>query len=134
MGLQLRWDLYHAQSAERDELERIEPRTPSTEEGVLYSRSDDALESAIREGAAVQTIPAQVQIPRQVFALLKQRGEAQGTTLAQQIVEMVTAYLQGEVDPILRPDDPILALPAAEGTGPGDLSTNHDRYLYRKDW
>ena len=29
MNLQLRWDLYHAQRAERHELERIRPLTPS---------------------------------------------------------------------------------------------------------
>jgi antitoxin HigA-1 len=29
MNLQLRWDLYHAQRAERQELERIRPLTPS---------------------------------------------------------------------------------------------------------
>jgi hypothetical protein len=44
------------------------------------------------------------------------------------------AYLRGEVDPILQPDDPILSIPALEGIGSGDLSTTHDRTLYRKDW
>jgi addiction module HigA family antidote len=134
MGLQLRWDLYHAQSAEQEELERIEPRAPAVAEHVLYSREDDALASEIREGMAARTIDAQIQMPQEVFAVLEQRSAARGATPAQQIVEMVIAYLQGEVDPILQPDDPILSIPAAEGTGPGDLSTDHDRYLYRQDW
>jgi addiction module HigA family antidote len=134
MGLQLRWDLYHAQSTEQDELQRIEARAPAVVEHALYSREDDALSSVIREGMAGQTIDAQIQVPREVFAMLEQRSEIQGAKPAQQIVEMVIAYLQGEVDPILQPDDPILSIPAAEGTGPGDLSADHDRYLYRKDW
>ena len=66
--------------------------------------------------------------------MLEQRSKTQGGTPAQQIVEMVIAFLQGEVDPILQADDPILAIPVAEGSGRSDLSTDHDRYLYRKDW
>ncbi len=134
MGLQSRWDLYQAQSSEQEELVKIEPWAPSAENDALYSPESGALESVIREGMSAPTIAAQLQIPRQVFALLKQRSEAQGATPAQQIVEMVMAYLQGEVDPILQPDDPLLSIPVAEGTGLGDLSTNHDRALYRKDW
>jgi addiction module HigA family antidote len=134
MGLQSRWDLYQAQSSEQEELDGIEPRALSVERDALYAPESEALASVIREGMAVPTIGAQIQIPRQVLAYLEQRGKAQGATPAQQIVEMVIAYLQGEVDPILQPDDPLLSIPAMEGIGPGDLSTNHDRTLYRKDW
>ena len=134
MSLQVRWDLEHAQTAEHDELEQIEPRELGIKKHTLYSRTDDALAGVIKEGLAAQAIPAQIEMPREVFAMLEQRSKVQGATPAQQIVEMVIAYLQGEVDPILRPDDPILSIPVAEGAGPGDLSTNHDRYLYRKDW
>jgi addiction module HigA family antidote len=134
MGLQARWDLENAQTAEQDELEQIEPRASTEKQTILYKRRDDALENVIREGFAVQAIPAQIEIPREVFAMLEKRGKAQGTTPGQQIVEMVIAFLQGEVDPVLRPDDPILAIPVTEGTGLGDLASNHDQYLYRKDW
>lgn len=134
MGLQLRWDLEQAQAVEQDELEQIEPRVPAVEEHALYTQRDDPLSSVIREGLAAQAIPAQIQVPREVFAMLEQRSKAQGVTPARQIVEMVIAYLQGEVDPILQPDDPLLAIPIAEGSGRSDLSTDHDRHLYRKDW
>ena len=134
MGLQVRWDLVHAQAAEQDELEQIEPREPGAKQPTRYSRTDDTLTSVIKEGLAAQAIPAQIEMPREVFAMLEQRKKTLGATPAQQIVEMVIAYLQGEVDPVLRPDDPILAIPVAEGAGVSDLSTNHDRYLYRKDW
>jgi addiction module HigA family antidote len=134
MGLQSRWDLYQAQAAEQEELDKIDPRAPAAENGALYSLESGALETVIREGLAAPTIDAQIQIPRQLFAVLEQRREAQGATPAQQIVEMVMAYLRGEVDPILQPDDPLLSIPAGEGFGPGDLSINHDHTLYRKDW
>ena len=134
MGLQSRWDLYQAQSAEQDELKEIEPQVPPAGNDIVYSAGGDALESVVREGMAAPAIDAQIQIPRPVFALLERRGESQGTSPAQQIVEMVMAYLQGEVDPILQPDDPLLSIPLAEGTGPGDLAADHDRYLYQKNW
>jgi hypothetical protein len=79
-------------------------------------------------------VRTQIELPRDVFELLEQRGEAHGITPAQQIVEVLIAYLKGEVDPVLQADDPILRVAAAMGSGLGDLSTNHDRYLYRKDW
>jgi hypothetical protein len=79
-------------------------------------------------------VRTQIELPRDVFELLKQRGEARGITPAQQIVEVLAAYLKGEVDPVLQPDDPILRVAAGMGSDLGDLSTNHDRYLYRKDW
>ena len=37
-------------------------------------------------------------------------------------------------DPVLRADDPIFHIAGAADSGVGDLSTHHDRYLYRKDW
>jgi addiction module HigA family antidote len=164
MSLQLRWDLAQAQAAEQEELERIEPRAPAVEEPLPYAvkgdvqrdsiqrdsirrdgippdvvppdgaRQVDALQDMIREGTAAQAVPAQVQLPMEVFAMLERRSKTRGATPAQQIVEMVIAFLQGEVDPILQPDDPLLSIPAAEGTGLGDLASDHDRCLYRKDW
>ena len=79
-------------------------------------------------------VHAQVELPRDVFELLKQRGEAHGITPTQQIVEVLTAYLKGEADPVLQADDPILRVAATKGSSIGDLSINHDRYLYHKDW
>ena len=79
-------------------------------------------------------VRTQIELPRDVFELLKQRGEAHGITLAQQIVEMLRAYLKSEIDPILQADDPIFRVAATMDSGLSDLSTNHDRYLYRKDW
>jgi hypothetical protein len=79
------------------------------------------------------TVRTQIELPRDLFELLRQRSKAHGFTETQQIVEALTAYLLGEVDPVLKADDPILRT-VAEGSGIGDLATAHDRYLYAKDW
>ena len=80
------------------------------------------------------TVRTQIELPRDIFELLRQRGEKYGITPTQQIVEMLTGYLEGEIDPVLRADDPILRAVPAMDSGLGDLATDHDRYLYRKDW
>lgn len=81
-----------------------------------------------------EMVHTQIELPRDVYELLEQRGEAQGITPTQQIVEALTAYLKEEVDPVLQADDPILRIAASTGSNVGDLATGHDRYLYRKDW
>jgi hypothetical protein len=79
-------------------------------------------------------VRTQIELPRDVLELLEKRGEAQGVSPTQQIVEALKAYLEDEVDPVLQADDPILRIAASRGSNVGDLSTDHDRYLYRKDW
>jgi hypothetical protein len=80
------------------------------------------------------TVYTQIELPRDIYELLRQRGERYGITPTQQIVEMLTGYLKGGIDPILQVDDPILRAVPTMDSGLGDLSTEHDRYLYRKDW
>lgn len=80
------------------------------------------------------TVRTQIELPRDIFELLRQRGEKHGITPTQQIVEMLTGYLRGEIDPVLQSDDPILRAVPVMDSGLGDLSADHDRYLYRKDW
>jgi hypothetical protein len=79
-------------------------------------------------------VRTQIEIPRDVFELLKQRGAAHGITPDQEIVQVLTAYLKEEVPPVLQADDPLLCVTPTANAGLGDLSTHHDRYLYRKDW
>jgi len=43
----------------------------------------------------------QIERPRDIFELLRQRAEKHGITPTQQIVEMLTRYLKGELDPVL---------------------------------
>jgi len=46
-----------------------------------------------------EMVSAQIDLPRDMFELLKQRSEAQGLTLAQQILAVLTAYLEDYNDP-----------------------------------
>jgi hypothetical protein len=74
-----------------------------------------------------------IPFPPDVLAALDRRGKEHKIGLAEQVIEMVRAFLQGEVDPILQPDDPLLAAPVAEGSGLGDMAADHDRYMYGRE-
>ena len=81
-----------------------------------------------------EMVRTQVDLPREIVDLLRRRGEVKGITLPEQIREAVRIYLEGQEDPVLQADDPIYRIAGEMDSGVGDLSTNHDRYLYRKDW
>jgi addiction module HigA family antidote len=132
LELQACWDLYHAEQDEKSELAAIEPGAFAAGEQALYAPFSNR-GSAIREarGGAMMAIP--IQLPPELLALLDRRGKERGLGLADQVIEMVRAFLLGEVDPILQPNDPLLAAPVAEGSGLGDLATGHDRYLYTRE-
>jgi addiction module HigA family antidote len=139
LELQARWDLYHAEQEEESELAAIELAALTEEtstlaggEQVLYEPASSP-GSALREARGGAVMPALIQLPPDVLALLDRRGKEQGLDLAEQVIEMVRAFLQGEVDPILQPTDPLLTAPVAEGSGLGDLATDHDRYLYGRE-
>jgi addiction module HigA family antidote len=130
MSLQARWDLYQTEQDQEDELAAIEPGAFPGREQMLYAPAlgqGSALREA-RGGAAMAGIP----FPPDLLAALDRRGKQEGLGVVEQVIEMVRAFLQGEVDPILQPGDPLLAAPAAEGSGLGDLAAGHDRYLYGK--
>jgi addiction module HigA family antidote len=130
LDLQARWDLYHAGEAEAGELAAIQRHEGSPEEQVRYAPPRDQGDF-VRE-ARGGTMATGIQLPPDLLAQLDRRGRAQKQGLAEQVIEMVRAFLQGEVDPILQPGDPLLAAPVAEGSGQGDLATGHDRYLYAR--
>ena len=79
-------------------------------------------------------VRTQIELPRDIFDLLKQRGEEYGITPTQQIVKVLTAYLKEEAEPVLQADDPILVAVPTVDSGLGNLAECHDHYLYRKDW
>jgi addiction module HigA family antidote len=132
MDLQARWDLYHAEQDEEAELAAIEPGAFPVGEQVPYAPSSSP-GSVLREAWGGATMATGIQLPPDVLAALDRRGKEAGLGLAEQVIEMVRAFLQGEVDPILQPTDPLLAAPVAEGSGLGDLATDHDRYLYARE-
>jgi len=81
-----------------------------------------------------EMVRTQVDLPYEMAESLEQQSKVKGITLSQQILEALRAYLESQEDPILRADDIIFRIAGEMDSGAGDLSTNHDRYLYRKDW
>jgi hypothetical protein len=79
-----------------------------------------------------EMVSTRIDLPRDMVDLLERQGEAQGFTLAQQILVILKTYLENYQDPILKADDPILHIAGAMSSGVGDLSVHHDRYLYGK--
>jgi|SRR3990172_2754839 len=79
-------------------------------------------------------VRTQVYLPRKIYDKLQARAEKQGLTLAVQIREALEDYIEdveAEADDgILHADDPIFRLIGAASSKEGDLSVNHDHYLY----
>jgi len=132
LDLQARWDLYYTEQAEESELAAIELGAFSPEQAVQYAPVSTQ-GNVIKEARAEVTMGTQIQLPSELLAVLNRRGQKEGLSLTDQVIEMVRAFLQSEVDPILQSNDPLLAVPVTEGSGLGDLAADHDRYLYRKE-
>jgi hypothetical protein len=78
-------------------------------------------------------VRTQVYLPREIYRRLQKRAEENDLTLAVQVREALVDYLE-RTDvaeaPILRADDPLFQLIGAAASKEGDLSVNHDHYLY----
>ena len=78
-------------------------------------------------------VRTQVYLPRDIYARLQKRAEENDLTLAVQVREALVDYLErtdvAEAS-ILRADDPIFQMIGAASSKEGDLSVNHDHYLY----
>ena len=79
-------------------------------------------------------VRTQVYLPRNMYDKLQARAARQGLTLAVQIREALEDYIghvEAEADDgILHADDPIFQMIGMFDSGLGDLSVNHDHYLY----
>ncbi|HLF27582.1 MAG TPA: ribbon-helix-helix domain-containing protein [Anaerolineae bacterium] len=79
-------------------------------------------------------VRTQVYLPRKIHEQLQARAEKQGLTLAVQIREALADYIERVAaeadDGILHADDPIFKMIGMFDSGLGDLSINHDHYLY----
>jgi len=84
---------------------------------------------------AEKMIRTQVYLPKEIYDELRQRAKKYRLTLAVQIREALEVYIRQakrltEEEPILRADDPIFEMIGMYDSGVGDLSVNHDHYLY----
>jgi hypothetical protein len=79
-------------------------------------------------------VRTQVYLPREIYDRLQRRAAKQALTLAVQIREALEDYLERVEsqadDGVLHADDPIFQMIGMFDSGVGDLSVNHDHYLY----
>jgi hypothetical protein len=78
-------------------------------------------------------VRTQVYLPRDIYKKLQARAEKQGLTLAVQVRAALEDYLErtdANEQPILRADDPLFQMVGMFSSKEGDLSLNHDHYLY----
>ncbi len=76
----------------------------------------------------------QVYLPRSTYERLQQRAAQHALTLATQVRAALDDYLERaesqDDDGILHADDPIFQMIGMVSSKEGDLSVNHDHYLY----
>lgn len=79
-------------------------------------------------------VRTQVYLPREMYDRLQKRAGKYDLTLAVQIRQALEDYLERMEaqadDGILHADDPIFQMIGMFDSGLGDLSVNHDHYLY----
>jgi N-acetyl-beta-hexosaminidase len=79
-------------------------------------------------------VRTQVYLPRDIYERLQKRAEENDLTLAVQVREALVDYLERvesqDDDGILHADDPIFQMIGMFSSKEGDLSVNHDHYLY----
>jgi hypothetical protein len=79
-------------------------------------------------------VRTQVYLPRSIYDRLQKRAAKHDLTLAVQIRAALEDYLERaeaeEDDGILHANDPIFKMIGMFDSGLGDLSVNHDHYLY----
>lgn len=78
-------------------------------------------------------VRTQVYLPRDIYQRLQKRAEENDLTLAVQVREALVDYLErtdAAEAPILLAGDPLFQLIGAASSQEGDLSVNHDHYLY----
>jgi len=78
-------------------------------------------------------VRTQVYLPRDIYERLQKRAAHHESTLAVQIRTALEDYLErseAQDEPILSPDDPIFEMIGMFASEEGDLSVNHDYYLY----
>jgi len=78
-------------------------------------------------------VRTQIYLPHDIHRRLRARAEKQGLTLAVQVRSALEDYLErveADDDGVLHADDPIFQMIGMADSGLGDLSVNHDHYLY----
>lgn len=86
---------------------------------------------------SVNKVRTQIYLERNNYEWLKKRSTGTNISISQQIREAIARYVvdesREEEIPVLSETDPIWDLIGAGDSGLGDLSINHDHYLYGID-
>jgi len=72
----------------------------------------------------------QVYFPDEVYRKIQKHARAEDKSSAQVIREAVEKYLEEKTGEVDWDNDPLLLSVGLVEDGPGDLSANHDDYLY----
>jgi len=76
------------------------------------------------------SVRMQIYLPREQYEQLKQKSKETGKPMAEYIRESLGKYLDDLEHPGVCSDDPIWGLAGKVKSKAGDLSANHDRFLY----
>jgi hypothetical protein len=82
---------------------------------------------------AENMVRTQVYLSHEIYEKLQARADRHGLTMAVQVRTALEDYLErveSEEEGTLRADDPLFQLIGAAASEEGDLSVNHDHYLY----
>ena len=76
------------------------------------------------------SVRMQIYLPREQYDQLKQKSVLTGKPMAEYIRESLGKYLDEIDQPCEHTEDPIWNIVGQGKSQNGDLSTNHDQYLY----
>jgi predicted DNA-binding protein len=74
----------------------------------------------------------QIYLPEELYYRLKEKSRYTGKPMAEFIRESLEKYLEEDEKTRLYPNDPIWQITGKGQSNDGDLSANHDRYLYTR--
>ena len=87
----------------------------------------------IISGVSAMSIRIQIYLTEELYEQLKQKSSQSGQPMAEHIRESLGKYLAEPDEGILALDDPIWSISAKAKCKDGDLSINHDHYLYETE-
>jgi len=91
----------------------------------------DELEEKLQTLSVRQAMP----LEEMVLAWLRRLAQFTSQTERETVsMPLDMPILEGNNDPVLQPDDPVLNLMGVAASEIGDLSVYHDKYLYQKGW
>ena len=86
-----------------------------------------------KSGVSAMSIRMQIYLTEELYEQLKQKSSQSGQPMAEHIRESLGKYLAEPDEEVLAPADPIWSISGKAKNKVGDLSNNHDHYLYETE-